>query len=50
VKGIKRCRLPVAGWICHGDERDSMGDIVNGVVIVLCGDMTQVTLTVMSTE
>jgi len=38
MKGSEKYRLPVMERIIHGDKRHSIGNRVNGVVIVLYGD------------
>lgn len=36
---VKWERFPVTEWISHGDKRYSTGNIVNGIVIGLYGDI-----------
>lgn len=40
VKGIKRFldKLPIIKYISHGNEKDSIGNIVNNILITLYGD------------
>ena len=38
VKGMKRHKLAVMKQVSHRDEKYSLGNIVNNIVIMLCGD------------
>ena len=38
VKGIKRYKLPVIKYVRHRNEKDSIENIVNNIVILLYDD------------